>query len=56
MTAIAIEIVGTAITIRGALYKKCHDTIYKTVTKIVVKRFRATTFAIEILEESGIAI
>jgi hypothetical protein len=35
----------------GSNTEKSHEPIYKTYTKIEVKRLRATTFAIAILEK-----
>ena len=46
-----VRIVGRAITIWEAIQKRSHVPIYKTYTKIEVKRLRATTFAIAKLEE-----
>ena len=51
MTTIAVAIAGTAITVWEAVQKRSHEPIYKTYTKIEVKRLRATTFAIAKLEE-----
>ena len=51
MTAIAIAIVGTAIYRESIICIKDAMKQNKTVTKIVVKRFRATTFALAILEK-----
>ena len=50
-TTIAVGIVGIAITIWEAIQQRSHEPIYKTHTKIEAKRLRATTFAIEKLEE-----
>ena len=50
-TAIAVPIVGWAITIWEAIQKRSHKTIYKTYTKIEATRLRVTTFAIAKLEE-----
>ena len=45
------QIVGTEITIWEAIQKRIHQPIYKTHTKIEVKRLRATTFAFPKMEE-----
>ena len=50
-TTIAIAIVGRAITIWEAIQKRGHEPIYKTKQKMEAQRLRATTFAIEKLEE-----
>ena len=51
MTIINVPIVGTAITVYGAIQKRSHKSIYKTNTRNEAKRLRATTLAIAKLEQ-----
>ena len=44
--AIAVIIIGRAITIWEAIQKKSHELIYKTDTKSGAKKLRVITFAI----------
>ena len=51
MTTICIAIFGRAMTIRGAIQKRKHESIYKTNTKSEAKKLIVATFAIVTLEE-----
>ena len=55
MTAIAVAIVGRAITIREAIQKRSHEPIYKTYTKNEAKGLRAIT-KVGAIEKSSILL